>query len=568
LKLVILINDQAMEKAGNKMKSKGLISSFIIFLCASALFASGILLGPTTASAATGMLVSETVDSLGDVGWDTSVAVDSKGWVHVSYYDATNGDLRHAVNAYGTWVIETVDSAGDVGWYSSMAFDSAGKPHIGYFDVTNGDLKHAYINASGVWVSEVVDSEGVIRGEHLSLAIDHSDNVHISYYDRDSGVLRYATNAPFGPPLPPGSPVSWTVQLVDSAGDVGWYTSIAVDTSAKVHISYYDADNMDLKYAANGTGSWVSGTIDSTDDMGWDTSIAVDTAGTVHISYYDATKGDLRHAVMGSSGTWVYETIDSAGDVGSHTALFVDASGIVHVAYHDYTNGALKYAAGISGGWVIETVDSGPGVGTFASLTADPRGDIHISYYNDIPNGDLKYAVARALKTLKKGFNFISAPTNTKYVGDAKVFLGFTDPGGDGIGKVLRYNASTLTVQQAYHGMPDVDNFPITGGEGLIIYALKDTDIDLLQDVCPEFTLKAGTNWVGTPCQPEHPTAFSMFGAIGSASAISIQRFNPGSGQFETAAFLNGQVVGMDFPIEGGKGYFIHMKANLSGFRP
>src|SRR3990170_2660315 len=103
-----------MEKAGNRMKSKGLISSFIIFLCASALFASGILLGPTTASAATGMLVSETVDSLGDVGWDTSVAVDSKGWVHVSYYDATNGDLRHAVNAYGTWVIETVDSAGDV----------------------------------------------------------------------------------------------------------------------------------------------------------------------------------------------------------------------------------------------------------------------------------------------------------------------------------------------------------------------------------------------------------------------------------------------------------------------
>src|SRR3989304_5002137 len=179
------IKEMPMGMGFSKIKSSSVLLSFIIFLCAFALFASGMLLSPTTASAATGMWVTETVDGPGIVGWDSSVAVDSKGWVHISYYDASNGDLRHAVNAYGTWVIETVDSAGDVGWYSSMAFDSAGKPHIGYFDVTNGDLKHAYINASGVWVSEVVDSEGVIRGEHLSLAIDHSDNVHISYYDSD-----------------------------------------------------------------------------------------------------------------------------------------------------------------------------------------------------------------------------------------------------------------------------------------------------------------------------------------------------------------------------------------------
>src|SRR4030066_587326 len=128
------------------MKSTNVITSFTLFLCASIVFVSGMLFTPFIASAAPGIWVSKTVDSPGDVGWDSSIFVDSAGRVHISYYDATNGDLRPAVNAYGTWVIETVDSSGDTGWYSSIAFDSAGKPHIGYYDFTNGDLKHAYIN--------------------------------------------------------------------------------------------------------------------------------------------------------------------------------------------------------------------------------------------------------------------------------------------------------------------------------------------------------------------------------------------------------------------------------------
>jgi hypothetical protein len=241
------------------------------------------------------------------------------------------------------------------------------------------------------WFSTALDSGSVFWCN--SIAVDSKNKIHISYYDVTNDDLKYATNVSG----------SWTYETLSTRG--GRYNFIAIDSNDKVHISYRDWNNYLVKYVTNASGSWVTTTVASseTGHSFWgDTDIAIDLNNDVHIAYMDwnGSQGFVKYAMKNSDGSWTTTTIDSAGTqidpAWVEISIAVDSNNKVHISYQNLN---LKYATNApvsglscttSGSWNICTVDSGD-TGYDNQIAIDSNDKVHISYtYNT--GKDLKYA--------------------------------------------------------------------------------------------------------------------------------------------------------------------------------
>ena len=211
----------------------------------------------------------------------------------------------------------------------------------------------------------------------------------------------------------------WIIERVDQDKAVGEYVSVAIDQNDKTYISYYDADNKNLRMASYvGTGgicgpnfSWWCELVDTDGKVGKHTSIAINPVNNdVAITYYDETNGALKYAVKhcNSTCTWNISTISKGGfgiKIGMYTSLKFDSNGDPHMAYYRSVplgDDMLHYAYWVGSGgncgigdanekWQCDNIDTGNGVGKYSSLGLTSSGEPRIAYY-DSGNGDLKFA--------------------------------------------------------------------------------------------------------------------------------------------------------------------------------
>jgi hypothetical protein len=240
-----------------------------------------------------------TVDAPGAVGFDTSIAIGSDGLPVISYYDGGAGDLKvaHCGNAACSAgnTITTVDTPGDVGRDTSIAIGSDGLPVLSYRG-SAGDLKVAYCGNAACTAGNTITTVDFV-GWSSSIAIGADGLPTISYYNVSSGDLKvvHCGNA--------ACSAGNTITTVDALGDVGYHSSIAIGSDGLPVISYVDFANTDetLKVARCGNAACTAGNVIVAVDgpvpaVGFYNSIAIGSDGFPVISYRDTTAQALKVA--------------------------------------------------------------------------------------------------------------------------------------------------------------------------------------------------------------------------------------------------------------------------------
>jgi len=326
----------------------------------------------------------ETVSS--SAGGYTSLAIDTNGWPHISYFGGSS-DLKYAYRDSTGWHITTIDATGTVGKWTSIDLDGLDYPHISYYDDTNDDLKYAYQDNNG-WHIEVVDqrSSGSV-GEMSHLVLDNDGNPNILYqavYDNYRRLI-YAEKT--------GS--TWSIEQIDYDIENNRNIAVVIDQYNLPNIIYYVDDN--LIYAYRSGSYWISETIETETDGVADLKI---NKKNQPVTVY-SKNNDLMYAVKEETG-WSYTTIanDEISDDYSYISAIVDEQCYIRIAYYtrfylypDNDECNLKYAYQNESGWNIEYAqyDYSNRVGLWCSIDLNQLGDPFISYLDET-NGYLKFA--------------------------------------------------------------------------------------------------------------------------------------------------------------------------------
>lgn len=328
---------------------------------------------------------------------------------------------------YSTWqwsdteVISTESS--DLSMYPTMAIDSKGNIHVAWEDDTDYDssdpdrdifYKRWDLSTETWSTTEVVSTESSGDSADPSLGVDSAENVHIAWVDytdagsgsdRDIFYKRYEV----------ASGWTFTEVVSESLDGMAENPSLAVDNVGNVHVAWEDISNYDssgtdfdilYRKMSGITNLWDSIEVVSTESTEMSTfcSIGVDTLDNVHVAWADGTN---LGGTIGSefdifyknknSFTTLWSTTEVVSTESTSQSVFpdivLDSHGNVHIAWQDYTD----YGEHGSGydifykKWNIYTQiwsttmvlsPGSTGESQEAKLAVDPEDNIHLVWYD------------------------------------------------------------------------------------------------------------------------------------------------------------------------------------------
>ena len=317
------------------------------------------------------------------------------GYPMIAYYDAVNQDLKIATlvgdqpSDPSLWSIEVLDRKGNVGYYNSITTSLSGDPMVCYYDSTHQDLKFTSVESSPFglkhWTEPIIiDAEGR-AGEYCSMAILSGATRPylagmpiISYFHKADDQLRFAWYD--------GS--QWHINVADSSGWVGRYSSLKILDSGEPAVSY-NVNNLEtgVRYATFHGFGWNTEPVDVSLWEGQYVSLDVLSSGEPAVAYQDAL---LNLAFSWFDGT-AWQTQTAADEKGGIQWIsMAQVNGQPAMSYQHTKGWTLRYAWNDGIQWHIDRVDNAPQSGAYSSLAVSPVDQLpRISYAG---NDDLRYA--------------------------------------------------------------------------------------------------------------------------------------------------------------------------------
>ncbi len=260
-------------------------------------------------------------------------------------------------------------------------------------------------------------------------------------------------DAPFNRAAPPMANLNTSLDSI-SGGDTGQHTSITIGADGLPVISYYDVTNQELRVArcanVDCSGSPTLNTVDSAGNVGMFSSIIIGTDGLPVISYFDATNGHLKvaHCEDASCNSATLTAVATNPTSGQYTSIIIAGDGLPIISYYlAAAVGTFPMVAHCSNvtcsAAEINQLDASAGTGQYTSIGVTPSGLAAVSYY-DISNGNLKYAYCSNFACSSPSALVVDNSANDVGKYSSLVF------GSDGLPIISYYDATAQKLKAAH----------------------------------------------------------------------------------------------------------------------